>query len=289
MAKKTPVKALRNRIATLVKEEVQRALKEELNPLFDKISKSDKDEFKAWIMRQYFDPAKHGDKVWFDDSVTADNVLDYISSAEGSRLFPSSPKNLVGLWKSKQFLQGRLGAAVDDLEGPDPDAEPGEEKAKYQTGDVSLKDIGKELGGVTPTMINKLATSGMGKFAKLTQGVHPEDLDDEDLEGFLRKIKAARQEAAVEFADRLHAATTVTDFLQSLAKGQILTPTDLKIIAPEELEGLEILKGKPKENVALILLQDIEDEDNLFKTFQSLVSKKVFPPGKRGRPKKKKD
>lgn len=289
MAKKTPVKALRNRIAELVKEEVQRALKEEMNPLFNKIPKSQMEEFKAWIMRQYFDPTKHSDKVWYDESVTADNVLDYISSSEGSRLFPSTPKNLVGLWKNKSFLQGRLGAAADDLDASDSDDEPEEEKAQYQTGDVSLKDIGKELGGVTPTMINKLQTSGMGKFAKLTGGVHPEDLDDEVLEDFLRKIKTAREEGAIEFAERLKAADSVTDFLKSLAKSQILTPTDLKIITPEELEGLEILKDKPEENIMLILMQDIEDDDNLFKTYQSLVSKKVFPPGKRGRPKKKKD
>jgi len=288
MAKKTPVTTLRNRIAELVKEEVQRALKEDVNPLFNKVPKSQMGEFKAWIMRQYFDPVKHEDKPWYDPSVTQNNVLDYISSAKGGKLFPSSPRNLVNLWKAKVDLTAKLGSAADDLDTRD-ESEEDDEKAKYQTGDVSLKDIGKELGGVTPTMINKLATSGMGKFAKLTGGKHPEDLDDEDLEAFLRKIKAARAEGAAEFAEMLKSASSVAEFLRNLAKGQVLTPTDLKIIEPEELEGLEILKSKPLENIMLILLQDIEDDDNLFKSYQSLVSKKVFPPGKRGRPKKKKD
>lgn len=289
MAKKTPVQMLRQRISQIVKEEVQRALKEDVNPVFNKVPRSQKDEFSAWIMRQYFDPAKHSDKVWFDPSVTAANVLDYLSSAEGSRLFPNSPRNLVNLWKLKLDLGNKLGTTADEDDAASVDQGEEEEKAKYQTGDVSLKDIGQELGGVTPTMINKLASAGMEKFAKLTGGKHPEDLDDEELESFLKAIKDARVEAASEFASKLKAAKSVNAFLQGLAKEQVLTPTDLKIISPEELEGLQILKGKPSENITLILLQDIEDDDNLFKTFQSLVSKKVFPPGKRGRPKKKKD
>lgn len=290
MTKKTPVNALRDRISTLVKEEIHRALKEEMNPLFNKVPKSQREEFAAWIMRQYFDPTKHKEKSWFDPSVTQDNVLEYISSTRGSKLFPNSPRNLVNLWKIKQDLGAKLGTTVADLEAPEePEPEPEEEKAKYQTGDVSLKDIGKELGGVTPTMINKLATSGAEKFSKLTGGKHPEDLDDEELEGFLRKIQQARVEGAEQFADLLLAAPSVSKFLEGLAKAQILTPTDLKIISPEEVDGLDILRGKDKERIMLILLQDIEDDDNLFKSYQSLVSKKVFPPGKRGRPKKKKD
>lgn len=287
MTKKTPVQMLRHRISQIVKEEVQRALKEDTNPLFDKVPRSQRKEFAAWIMRQYFDPSKHSDKVWFDSSVTADNVLEYLSSPDGSRLFPNSPRNLVSLWKLKLDLGAKLGTVSDEEMDDDPSSE--EEKAKYQTGDVSLKDIGQELGGVTPTMINKLASAGMEKFSKLTSGKHPSDLDDEELENFLKVIKDARLTGAKEFADKLISAKSINAFLHSLAKEQVLTPTDLKIISPEELDALKILKTRPKENIILILLEDVENDDNIFKTYQSYVSKKVFPPGKRGRPKKKLD
>lgn len=288
MAKITPINELRNRILNIVKEEISKVLKEETNPIFDKVPKSQREEFKAWIMRQYFNPTKHKKEVWFDSSVNQGNVLDYISSQKGSRLFPNSPANLVNLWKLKLDLGSKLGTAVDDLEKSD-EPEDEEEKAKYQTGDVTLKKVGEELGGVTPTMINKLASSGMEKFGKLFQGQHPEDLDDETLEKLLGTIKAARDTSADEFAQKLVASKSVSNFLEALAKEQVLTPTDLKIIDPEEMEGLEILKGKSPDRIKLILLQDIEDDDNLFKTFQSYVSKKVFPPGKRGRPKKSVD
>lgn len=289
MNKKTSVNELRNRITKIVKEEVKKALFEDVNPLFDKIPRSKQDDFKGWVMRQYFNPSKHSDKIWYDRSVTKDNVLDYISSQRGQKLFPNTPRNLVNLWKLKSDLSSRLGATVRDLEKAEKKDKEEEEKAKYQTGDVSLKDIGQELGGVTPTMINKLATSGMEKFAKLTKDVSPSEMEYADVEDMLNKIETARQEVAKEFAKKLKEANSVDEFLKTLAKEHILTPTDLKIISPEEIEGLEILMDKSEDRIAMILIEDIEDDDNLFKTYQSAVSKKVHPPAKRGRPKKKKD
>lgn len=288
MTKKMDIQNLRNRIKDIVKEEVARCLKEDIDPAFKRVPKSQKKEFVAWVMRQYFDPNKHSKKIWFDPDVTKDNVLEYISSGKGLKLFPNSNRNLVSMWKLKLDLGSKLGTIDDDF-GDDEKEEEEEKKTKYQTGDVSLKDIGKELGGVTPTLVNKLETSAMQKLSKLTGGKHPSDLNAEELEAFLTKVKTARQEGAEEFADLLLASKNIEEFIKALAKKQVLAPTDVKLMKPEEIEGLEILKSMSKDRIVTILKQDIEESNNLFDSYQSYVSKKVFPPGKRGRPSKKKD
>lgn len=285
----TGVQNLRKRIRTIVKEEVRAALREEVSPWFKKVR--NKKAFAAWIMRQYFNPEKHGDKIWFDDSVTVDNALEYVTKMGENGVFPQSPKALSELWKLKGQLTSAIGAMdkSGELDAAVEDEEEAEEKVTYQTGEVSLKDIGAELGGVTPTMVNKLAASGMEKFRAITGGKPLRDLDSDELEAFLKKIHDARLTAVEEFTSELLAAKSVADFLKGLAKRQILSPTDLKLITKSELDGLQVLREKDPERIKLILLQDIQDANNIFKSFQAAVSKKVFPPKKRGRPKKKRD
>ena len=285
---KKTVSQLRKRIRTLVKEEVQTALREGVHPLLKRVRGKG---FAAWIMRQYYDAEKHGNEIWYDRSVTVKNVLAKVTASSEKGLFPSSPKALAELWKLKGQLASSLGTMEDEearLAAADAkEAQP--EKAKYQTGDVSLKDIGKELGGVTPTMVNKLGASAMEKFRKIAGGKSLQDLNPQELETFLGKIQGARVEAAGEYVAALQSSKSVADFMRGLAKRQILTPTDLKITQKQELSGLKILMQKDPERVKLILLQDIQEDDNLFKSFQAAVSKKVFPPGKRGRPRKNRD
>lgn len=286
--KKTGVPELRTRIRTMVKEEVRAVLKEEVHPLLRRVRSKG---FPAWVMRQYFDPKKHGDKIWYDPSVTEKNVLEKVTQSSENGLFPSSPKALSELWK----LKGQLASSLGTMEAEEAklvaadakEAEP--DKATYQTGEVSLKDIGKELGGVTPTMVNKLGASAMEKFRKVAGGKSLQDLNPQELEGFLSKIQNARLEAVDEYVAALQSASSVNAFMHGLVKRQILTPTDLKIVQKQEISGLKILMKKDPERVKLILLQDIQEDDNLFKSFQSVVSKKVFPPGKRGRPRKNRD
>ena len=285
---KKTVPQLRDRIRTMVKEEVIAALNEQVHPLLSRVRGKG---FPAWVMRQYFDPQKHANEIWYDPSVTEKNVLEKVTQSSKKGIFPNSPKALMDLWK----LKGQLASSLGTLEAEEAklaaqdakDAEP--DKAQYQTGEVSLKDIGKELGGVTPTMINKLGASAMEKFRNIAGGKSIQDLDSDELETFLTKIQNARSEAADEFVAELISSKSVFDFMQGLAKRQILTPTDLKIVKKQELDGLKILMRKDPERVKLILLQDIQEDDNLFKSFQASVSKKVFPAGKRGRPRKNRD
>jgi len=288
---KKGVTQLQDRIRTIVKEEVRSALCEEnVSVWFTKLG-GKQSAFAGWLMRQYFNPDKHSGKVWYDDSVTKDNVLEYVTKMAASGVFPQTPKSLYSLFKLKGQLQTSMGqldksGELDAMSDYLDDEEDEDEKATYQTGEVSLKDIGKELGGITPTMVNKLAASGMDKFRSLTQGQALDNVDGAALEEFLKKIQDARADAADEFVQRLADATTIGEFIKSLQKGQILSPTDLKLVTKNELEGLRMLQKRDPEVAKQMLMQDIQDDNNLFKSYQAMVSKKVFPGKKRGRPKK---
>lgn len=292
---KKGVKPLQERIRMIVKEEVRAAiLAEEVSPWFKKLG-GRKGAFAGWLMRQYFDADKHSNKVWYDNKVTKDNVLEYVTEMSSTGVFPQSPKSLYELFKLKGQLQtsmgrleksGELDAVLDYLD--DEEDEEEEDKTTYQTGEVSLKDIGSELGGITATMVNKLAASGMDKFRTLAPG-GLDQMDGDELEAFLKKINSARIAAAEDFVQRLASASSVGAFLKGLQKNQILSPTDMKLIGKAELDGLRMLQQREPELAKQMLLQDIQDDDNLFKSYQAMVSKRVFPPKKRGRPKKKKD
>jgi len=286
---KKSVMELRKRIRTMVKEEVIVALREDINPLFRKIR--NKKAFSAWIMRQFFNSQKHANKVWYDPSVNEDNVLEKVSELSSEGLFPTTPKALTGTWKMKAQLSKSMGEMDREEKKAAKDAakdaiDSDENRVKYKTGEATLKDIGAELGGVTATMVNKIGSKAMEDFKKLNFGKRPGALSPVEKEDQEQKIDNARTDAADEFVDLLHAASSVEDFLDTLKRNRVLSTMDLKIIKPEEVDGLDILKFKNPDRAKLILMQDIEEDDNLFKTYQSSVYRKVFPAGKRGRPKK---
>jgi hypothetical protein len=162
-----------------------------------------------------------------------------------------------------------------------------EEKAKYQTGEKSLKDIGSSLGGVTPAMIQKIERSGMANFLKLVKGRSPMDMDEEEIDELLADVNETREEISRQFASELKMAKgNVKSFVQGLVKKGVLAPTDVKLMTPREIETLVFLMTKPEDQVAEYLRGDAVRDNNVVKSFQAAVSKRIFPAGKRGRPRK---
>lgn len=237
----------------------------------------------AWLMRQYFNPEKDKEKIWYSDTVTESNVLDYISDRQNQ--FPLTPTEVADMWRNMKSLKSSMAQISDYEYSQIPDDEDKQEKGKYQTGDVSLKEIGEKLGGLTPTMVNKLANSAQEKMNKLLQE-SLEDIDDENLEQVIGTIYQARFDAAEEFVSELHKTADVDTFLKQLMKKQYLTTNEAKTLSQTERNALQILMEKDFNTIQAILLQDIEETDNLITTFQAMICKKIFPPGKRGRPRK---
>lgn len=271
----------RSTLKNLVNEEVARVLKE--GP-FDKLYASVRDlpAFKKWLYTTYFGPSRSGER-WYDPNVTVDNVLDQLVKPKS----PISPKGAVEVWKHMPAIKKGLSAADADKDLDTVAAlVGGDEGEKYTKGDATLKAMSKSLGGVTPTMVNKIFAGGAEKIKKLTGGVNPEDMGDEDLAALSQRIDVARQETAVDFAKLLKASRGNTKkFLDGLVKSQVLTAGELGLLTDEEVGALTMLAGKPENEIQAALLADIDEDDNVFKTFQNAVAKRVFPAGKRGRPK----
>lgn len=238
--------------------------------------------FKEWLLRVYFKNPKNQGKPYFDPTLTPDTVLGALSK-------PTTPLSLVSamkLWSIMPGLRKDLSADTADADLDTVDTMVhGAEAGKYKTGDAGLKAIGQQIGKVTPTMVNKHIGSATKKIQKFTGGTSLEDMDADQIEGLMTQIDIARDQVAKDFAKLLKASKGNTrKFLIGLQKSGIIGKDELGLLSDNEVGALTMLAGKEEPEIAAILRADIERDNNVFKTFQNAVSKRVFPGGKRGRP-----
>jgi len=276
----------RKTLSKIIKEEIG-VLREQQHPALSRLG-ARKADFAAWLVRQYFSKDKKG-SIWYDDSVTEDNVLEYISVPSNS--FPLSPTQAVDFYRNMKSLQSKINSreVSADLEDvvldDDDDSDDVAAAVKNRTGDVSLKNIGSQVGGVTAAMVNKIEGDGLSKLQSLLGGKNPRDFTEEDEKALEKKFAEAETTAAERYSDMLTAANgNVGKFLMSLTKAQILSDNEASQITDNEIETLMTLAKMPKERVMQILRKDLNSPSgNVVKTFQSMYSKTIFPPKKRGR------
>ena len=161
---------------------------------------------------------------------------------------------------------------------------------KYQTGEKTLKIIGKRLG-VTPTMINRLHNSAIEKTRTLTYNKPLEFFTPEEDQEFFNFIDICRSEALYKFVDLFKKADLdIYDFLLLLKKQQFITNNDIKLMSEQEIESLVLVKELIKENelekIKSLLDEDINQDDSILLTYQNIISRVAFPNKKRGRPRK---
>ena len=285
MTKKLSIDNLKEQIRSIVKREVQKMNEQtakgdtEMNPIFSKLG--DKNALSKWMMRYYFKPEKKGES-WWNKNVTEKNVLTYVSNPRNN--FPLTPKEIADDWRIKKSLKSDL-SQIDDSDIEDyQDPTGAKKKGVNHVGDVPMKDLGQEMGLTIPSIMN-LERSGMERMMKMF-GTNPMNMDSDDLDAVTGKIEQARTETSKEFADALVASGDVRRFIQSLVKSNVITDTDVRLMTQQEAEMLLFLMNKPADQVAEYLRGDILKNNNRVKTFQAAVARKVFPAGKRGRPKK---
>ena len=238
-------------------------------------------EMSAWIMRQWFNPDKHSMKAWYDSDVTDNNVLAYISR---SKHFPITPIQLVDMWRAMPSIRSGLKMlTTEDFEALEEALEDDKKTAKYKKGEESLSAIGKECGGITAPMIQRLERSGSEKIFELSGGKNFMDLDPEDAEEMNDKIHSARLSAARHYAGLLKSHVDIDSLFKHLIDNQIMTAIDLKLISKRERGTLEILQSYAEDTIIEFLLNDISRDSNVVKSYQSCVAHTVFPR-RRGRP-----
>lgn len=238
-------------------------------------------EMSAWIMRQWFNPEKHGSKPWYSSDVTEDSVLSFVSR---SKHFPITPIQLVDMWRAMPSIRSGLKMlTTEDFEALEEALESDKKTAKYKKGEESLSAIGKECGGITAPMIQRLERSGSEKIFELSGGKNFMNLDPEDAEIMNDKIEAARVTAAKNYADLLKSHEDIDSMFQYLIQNQIMTGIDLKLISQRERDTLGILQSYAKDTIVEFLLNDITRDSNVIKSYQSCVAHTIFPR-RRGRP-----
>jgi len=248
---------------------------ENINVLFERLR--DGQKLSAWLIKYYFNDNRK-DTAWYNPTVSVDNVLAYISDLRSG--FPLSPHEVCDDWAIKKSLKSDF-AQIED----DPKPVKGKKEAIYNTGDVSLKDIGEELHGITAMMAQKIETSALDKF-KLMTGASRDGLD-----AAMEIIDQAQLTVAAEFVQHLRAANhSVQQFLDIIKKEYQISPfemTDIK--TNSELKMINFLFNQDDEDIVDYLRGDIMRDNNRMKSYQTMVSKHLYPSKKRGRPKKNQD
>ena len=150
-----------------------------------------------------------------------------------------------------------------------------EKMATYQTGEVTLTKIGKKLGNLSPTMVNKILDKGYKKFKYI---FIPNG--KENILGSLEQIRIKVAKKYVKAMSRQKMQTNADEILKGLCKEQVIGKHDTKYISQREKDALVILAEYNEDVMEAILLEDIEQDDNLYKTFQTAISKAAFKKGK---------
>ena len=247
---------------------------ENVSPLFARLR--DRAKLSEWLVSYYFSPAKR-DRVWFNSGVDANNVLAYISDPRSG--FPLSPSDVCDDWNIKKSLKGDFAAIDFDAVAAKP--VKGKKEAIYNTGDISLKDIGQELHGITAMMALKLETSGTAKMQLMT------GRNRDGMEAAMERINEAHKTVAADFTALLKAYGNTSKFLDAIKKAYQITPLEMEDIKTNrELKMITFLMGQDDIDIIDYLRGDILKQDNRMKSFQTMISKHLYPSKKRGRPKK---
>lgn len=272
--KKTTLDKLNETIKRIVAEEMKAMLSEQVNPVFNKLQGAEKKAFKQWVLRQWF-ADKNKSAKWYDPEVDEDSVLNYISR---SGVFPLTPVQLFTMWKDKKSLKTLLPAAEKEM--ADMEAEDEEERRRYNTAaDVPYKDVAKVLG-VSGQMTQNIELGGYDKFRSL-MGKSVEELDGDEVENLNQKINVARKSAAHSVAKAIKGSKGDPRKLMSALHGEGLVPSS-HAISGEERQAIKYLADNyNEEQIRSLLMADIEEDENIFKTYQMAVARTVFPDKRR--------
>lgn len=233
------------------------------------------DGLQDWALRAYFGE-KNKNKIWYTSEVTKESVLDRFFKNTA----PISPENLLNVWLEIPRLQEALESFESKIK---QEVVPEEnDGTTYISGDITLKEIAKNLGGITGTMVNKLFQSGVDKMKILTNGIHPDEIESNDWYKLEEKVEQAVTSTSLRYAILLFGSSGHEDFLNTLIAESIITEKEALLVSDDEKQGLDILRNEyPIERSAIILAADYNEEESLFTTFQSAVSKLLFPRRKK--------
>lgn len=244
-------------------------------------------EFRRWLIRQYFSEDKNIDKPWYKASVDENNVLDYISDCKNN--FPLTPTQIVGMWNTlSSFKKGYKSSQKDfDAYVLQEDKERPLKVRKPNNMEYTLEEIGQELGGITATMINRLAASAMMKFKTLTFDKPFDQMTKEEFALHKQAIQTFRERAADKYVKALKTSKgNLNVFFANIQSSMVMTAKEVELVLSQEFDTIILLSSLKEEEIKEFLLDDIARKSNVVTSYQCMVAKEAFPTKKRGRPRK---
>jgi len=250
----------------------------ELHPMFARLT--DQAQLSTWLMRYFFSEKKKQNKWWRAD-INVENVLTYLSQENSN--FPLSPKDVCDDWFLKKTLSN-TDLTDFDYEIEVSKGKKAKKQAVYNTGVASLKNVGHELHGITAMMALKIETSGTSKLQTLAGTTNYYD----GLSSCMGRIIRAQDIVAEQYATLLSTIKTVPEFLAAIKKQYQITAFEMLDIATlPETDMIELLMKQDSLSVAQYLKGDIIKDNNRMKSYQTMLSRYLYPNKRRGRPIKK--
>lgn len=107
------------------------------------------------------------------------------------------------------------------------------------------------------------------------------------MEAAMERISEAHRVVGEAFATILLSCNSVNAFLEAIKKAYQITPLEMQDIKTNrELKMIKFLMDQDATEISEYLRGDILKQNNRMKSFQTMVSKHLYPSKKRGRPKK---
>lgn len=242
------------------------------------LSDKENKEVSQWIMRQYFDSTKNKYDIWYKAEINEDNVLKYISNSRSN--FPHTLHAVISQHKlNKQIISdlNRINDVEEVFHGP-----------KNTMGDVTLKDIGKIIGDVTPTMANKISDKALEKFKKAYVLYTSYEFEKK----FTDYVNNLVEELSSIYVDSFVNSESLNDALADLIAQEIVKQKDLEYISSKEFDFMESLFQDLKtetissEEAEEIIIANYKSQNNKMSIFQYSISRIIHPGEKTGRKKK---
>lgn len=147
----------------------------------------------------------------------------------------------------------------------------------YQTGEVSYDYIASKLGK-SHTAASNFVFSAQQKIKRLTHDTNLAEMPEEQVVDVVSYIFNKRKEASQYFVEFLHdhVENSIVEFFDLLNQQNYISYNQIETLSEREIESLIGLRTyNDKEYSKQVLIDDIEHEDNLFKSFQYFISRIV--------------
>lgn len=236
---------------------------------------------KDWLLKNYFNPEKHGKEIYFSKNVNKDNIFQYISDPKNN--FPQTPNAIVELWGFLPDLQKSIRTIT--LFGKEDNVDA--KKQINVRAEHTLRHIGSKIGNLTTTMVDKISEQAQARYTSLMEKLN-KDAKTSKLTTEL--IENARLEAAEQITDCIFESSDYGDFSRRLLMKKVLHKPDLNYVDELEKASIQYLisvvkafdderdeeESLQQSEIEDIFLEDIKKEINVFNIMQMAVSRKVF-------------